>query len=431
MTPSMTRAMPVCDQNGCVDCKKQGLSVETSIFLHIFDSSNNCIMILYYDCFSGISGDMNLAAMIDLGVPVDHLKTELDKLKLDGYSLEVGPAERNGIVGTQVKVRLDDGPTHHHHRNLADIVKIIDASSLNANVRKISIRMFERLAEAEARVHGKEIDEVHFHEVGAVDSIVDMVGAAICFDYLKPEKIYSSPVELGSGMIKCAHGIFPVPAPATAEILKGIPVKTGAQPFEATTPTGAVILASQVDEFVDKTSFIIKETAYGIGHKKSDTPNVLRVFSMENVIEGEADQHYMLDCNIDDMSPEQISYIMDKLFALGSDDVFITPIIMKKSRNASKLSVLFHESKLKEIKETIIKETSSFGFRVYPVVKTELEREFKELQTKYGVVRVKMAYHEGNMIKQKPEFEDCARIAREHDISISEVYAFIGKLLND
>lgn len=386
-------------------------------------------MILYYDCFSGISGDMNMAAMIDLGVPVDHLKTELKKLKLDGYKLEVKPAERNGIVGTQVKVRLDDGRSHHHHRNLSDIVKIIDDSDLNDYVRKQSIAMFEKLAEAEARVHGKEINEIHFHEVGAVDSIVDIVAAAICLDYFKPEKIYSSPVQLGSGMVKCAHGIFPVPAPATAEILKGAPVSTGIQPFEATTPTGAVILATQVDEFVEKAAFTISETAYGIGHKESDTPNVLRLMKIE-LSGDDPDDHFMLECNLDDMSAEQLAYVMEKLLASGADDVFVSPIIMKKSRNASKLSVLFHKSQMDEIKECVIKETSSFGFRVYPVAKTELDRDFKELKTEYGNVSIKQAYYKGEVIKQKPEYEDCARIAREHKIPIRKVYDLVYKLLN-
>lgn len=387
-------------------------------------------MILYYDCFSGISGDMNLAAMIDLGVPQDFITEELEKLKLDGYTIEVGPGERNGITGTSVKVKMIDGPSHHHHRNLADITGIIEKSDLNPNVKTKSISMFEKLAEAEARVHGKEINEVHFHEVGAVDSIVDIVAAAICIDYLKPEKIYCSAVELGSGMVKCAHGTFPVPAPATAEILRGAPVTKGLQPFEATTPTGAVILATMVDEFQEKASFNISKTAYGIGHKKSDTPNVLRVFSVEKTEKAQTHNHYMLECNIDDMNPELMGYVMEKLFKAGADDVFITPIIMKKSRNASKLSVLFHESILEPMKEIVIAETTSLGFRVYPVEKAELQREMKEVDSKYGPIRVKEAYHKGEMVRQKPEYEDCARIAREHDIPIREVYAYVTGLLN-
>lgn len=387
-------------------------------------------MILYYDCFSGISGDMNMAAMIDLGVPVDHLKSELGKLKLDGYSLEVRPAERNGIVGTQVKVRMDDGPSHHHHRNLADISGIIEGSRLNKDIQEMSLSMFNKLARAEARVHGKKIDEIHFHEVGAVDSIVDIVAAAICLDYLKPEKIYCSAVELGSGTVKCAHGIFPVPAPATAEILRGAPVTTGLQPFEATTPTGAVILATHVDEFIRRADFLISETAYGIGHKESDTPNVLRLMKVEQLQERQM-QHFMLECNIDDMSAEQISFVMDRLFDAGADDVFVTPIIMKKSRNASKLSVLCNASKLDEIKTIAVEETSSFGFRIFPVEKTELEREFKELDTSYGKVRIKMALYRGKMIKQKPEYEDCARIARENKIAVQKVYELVYSLLDE
>jgi len=387
-------------------------------------------MVLYYDCFSGISGDMNLAVLIDLGVPAKYLAEELQKLNVEGYTLDVTSDQRNGINGTKVKVRLSDENTDRHHRHLSDIVKIINGSDLNDNVREMSLKMFQRLAEAEAHVHGKEINEIHFHEVGAIDSIVDIIGAAICLDYLKPERILCSAVELGSGMIKCEHGILPVPAPATAEILKDIPVSSGNQTFEATTPTGAVILACNVDGFSDLDNFKIVKTAYGIGHKESEKPNMLRVYKGELIgAEKPSSAHLMFECNIDDSNPEILEYIMDKLFAAGADDVFITPIIMKKSRNASKLSVLCNESIRNIISEILIRETSTFGFRSYPVDKTELKRDFIELETKYGKVSIKRAYYEDRIIKHKAEFEDCARLARENDIPIRDVYREIEKLL--
>jgi uncharacterized protein (TIGR00299 family) protein len=384
-------------------------------------------MVLYYDCFSGISGDMNLAALIDLGVPSSYLLKELKKLKVDGYNIDVSRDQRNGIKGTKVKVVLDKDQ-HSPRRHLSDIAEIINNSELNDNVREISHRMFRKLAEAEAHVHGKEINEIHFHEVGAIDSIVDIIGAAICLDYLKPDKILGSAIELGSGMIKCEHGILPVPAPATAEILKDIPVKSGNQDFEATTPTGAVILACNVDEFCDLDNFQIDKTAYGIGHKESEKPNVLRVF--KGKVKKPSDKHLMFECNIDDMNPEILSYIMEKLFTAGADDVFITPIIMKKSRNASKICILCSEDARDEVTNILIHETSSFGFRSYYVDKTELERDNYTLETKHGKVGIKRAYYQGKVVKQKAEYEDCARIAREQNIPIKDIYREIERLLN-
>ncbi|OYT13014.1 MAG: TIGR00299 family protein [Bacteroidetes bacterium 4572_114] len=379
--------------------------------------------VLYYDCFSGISGDMNLAALVDLGVPGDFLINELKKLNLTGYTIEITSDERNSIFGAKVKINLDDDKGEGQHRHLSDIVSIIKSSKLNDTVKNKSLEMFQKLAEAEAKVHGMDIKKVHFHEVGAIDSILDIVGAAICLDYFKPEKILSSSIELGSGMVKCAHGIFPVPAPATSEILTSIPVKTGNQPFEATTPTGAVILACNVDEFTNQENFLTIKTGYGIGHKKSDVPNVLRVFGGE--LAGTKEQkmlHTMFECNIDDMNPEILEYVMNRLFKAGADDVFITPIIMKKSRNGSKLSVLCQDSIKEIVTEILISETSTFGFRSYPVNKTELVRDFIERETKYGKARVKRAFQNGEVVKQKPEYEDCVRLAEENNVPVKEVY---------
>jgi uncharacterized protein (TIGR00299 family) protein len=262
------------------------------------------VKILYYDCFAGISGDMNLGAMIDLGVEVDYLLKELSKLNIDEeFEIKIKRDIRKGISGTKVDVILynhnhehnheeehfnngsqryeDKHQEHahnHEHRNLTSIEKIIDDSQLNENVKELSKNMFLKVAKAEAKVHGKDLYEVHFHEVGATDSIVDIVGAAICIDYLKVDKILSSSVEVGSGFVKCAHGVMPVPAPATSEILTGIPIKSGMIKYEATTPTGAAILASLVDEFTDSKDFIVEKTAYGVGNKDEEIPNVLRLF---------------------------------------------------------------------------------------------------------------------------------------------------------
>ncbi|MBN2350727.1 MAG: nickel pincer cofactor biosynthesis protein LarC [Bacteroidales bacterium] len=387
--------------------------------------------ILYYDCFSGISGDMNLGAMVDLGVDKDYLLLELQKLHLPGYRINISPGQRKGITGTRVDVLVEDHHEHHVHRHLKDIRQIISDSELSESVKNRSLNIFLRIAEAEAKIHGKSIDEIHFHEVGAIDSIVDITGAAICFDFLKPDKIYSSTIEVGGGFVKCAHGTFPVPAPATTEILKNLPLKKGAVQFETTTPTGAAILAEYADKFIDNVHFTIQKTAYGIGYKDFDIPNVLRVHWAE--VEETSDntaEALMIECNIDDMNPEFYEYVFEQLFMSGAHDVFITPIIMKKSRPASKLSVLCGSQNEQKIIKILLKETSTLGIRKYKIEKSMLAREINMLETPYGNVRIKSAYLDGELLKSKPEYEDCLKIAKQHSMSLSEVYRIIEKSKN-
>jgi pyridinium-3,5-bisthiocarboxylic acid mononucleotide nickel chelatase len=456
--------------------------------------------ILYYDCFSGISGDMNLGALIDLGVKKEYLISELAKLNITGYGIEVTTDERKGITGTKVKVRLeseehshhghehhdrehershhhDDEREHHHdhdhdhnhedehehnhnhehshedhvhshgdgehqHRNLKAVEDIINNSFLSDRVKKLSLKMFLKVAQAEAKIHGKELMEVHFHEVGALDSIVDIIGAAICLDYLKVDKVMSASVELGGGFVKCAHGLFPVPAPATAEILKGVPVKLGAVQVETTTPTGAAILAATVDEFTNKKDFTINKVAYGIGHRDTVIPNVLRVYlgeTEEKSALGQVavernhkayEEAYVIECNIDDMNPELYDYVMEKLFTLGAMDVFMTPIIMKKGRPGIKLSVLCNVKDEGKMTEVLLRETSTLGARKYKVEKTMLNREFSKVNTKYGEVTVKASLLNGEKIKCKPEYDDCKRLAKENNLSINEIYSEVNKELN-
>ena len=394
--------------------------------------------ILYYDCFSGISGDMHLGAMIDLGVDPKHLLSQLSLLNLKGYEIKISTDQRKGISGTKVDVELRNkgghSHSHHHHRNLTDIKGIINDSKLGTPVKERSLKMFTKLAEAEAKVHGKSIDEVHFHEVGAIDSIIDIVGAAICIEYLQPDRIMSSEVQLGGGFVKCEHGTFPVPAPATAEILSGIPVRTGAVEFETTTPTGALILACNVNEFGPVEGLIIRKTAYGIGHKELDIPNVLRIFLVEEAIPStdstDKEKALILECNIDDMNPEMYGYVMDTLFDLGADDVFITPIIMKKARPASKLSVLCSRDKKESLTEALLIHTTSLGIRSYEVDKTMLHREFTKLQTIYGEVTIKPAISKGQKLKSKPEYEDCLRLSKKHNIPLHNISQEILGLAN-
>lgn len=400
--------------------------------------------VLYYDCFAGISGDMNLGAMIDIGVDKNFLVKELNKLAVSGYNLSVSKALKSGISGTRVSVILEKhnrkhSRSHQHHnhdhnnenRNLEDIVKIIKQSKLSDFVKKLSIQIFTRIANAEAKVHNKPVKEIHFHEVGAVDSIVDIVGAAICIDYLKPDIIMASSVELGGGFVECAHGILPVPAPATTEILKGIPVKSGAVIHETTTPTGAAILAAIVNEFRDQADFIIEKTGYGLGQKAFKIPNLLRVYLGETNAADDTDSNISLiiECNIDDMNPELYDYIFDSLFRVGANDVFITPIIMKKSRPAVTLSVLCSTEIEHKIEKILFEETSTLGIRKYKVLKTMLSRKVTAIDTPYGQVRIKSAFYGGKPLKTKPEYEDCLKIAKKHQMPISEVYNMVNELL--
>ena len=383
--------------------------------------------ILYYDCFSGISGDLNLGALVDVGVDKNYLIDELKKLNLKHYEVIFSTSGRKGIHGTKADVVIEHS-SHHHHRNLNDIKKIILESSLSDNIKKSSLDIFFKIAEAEAKVHNKSIDEIHFHEVGAVDSIIDIVGAAICLDYLHVDKILASTVELGGGFVDCAHGRLPVPAPATVEILKNIPVKSGAVPFETTTPTGAAILATVVNEFTDNTNFKILKTGYGIGNRDTDIPNVLRVYLAEPIAETLASKtDWMIECNIDDMNPELYEFVFEKLFEHGAQDVFLTPIIMKKTRPANKLSVICNNSDKEKLKEIIFVNSSTLGTREYPISKTMLKRDYSTIQTKYGEVKIKNAYFDNKKISSKPEYEDCKKFAKLHNISIKDVYDAIEK----
>ncbi len=403
--------------------------------------------VLFYDCFSGISGDMNLGAMVDVGVDPEYLKTELRKLKLKSYRLEFKSEQRKGITGTRAHVILtekegthqndqDQHHNKHHHiqeRNLQDISEIINKSSLNSRVKERSLAIFQKVAEAEAKIHGKSVDEIHFHEVGAIDSIVDIVGAALCIEYLKPDKVISSSVEVGGGFVKCEHGVFPVPAPATAEILRNIPVKSGAVQSETTTPTGAAILATVVDEFTDKIQLTIRKTGYGIGKKDFDIPNVLRVHigELDSGTGSGLESHtaFIIECNIDDMNPEIYGHVMDLLFEKGADDVFITPVIMKKARPASKLSVLCNTEIGDEITDILLTHTTTLGVRKHKVDKIILKREFQKIVTRYGPVIIKTAIYKGKRLKSKPEYEDCIRIAKENDVPVQIVYQEINKLI--
>jgi uncharacterized protein (TIGR00299 family) protein len=380
--------------------------------------------ILYYDCFAGISGDMNLGAMIDLGVDASYLESELKKLNIDGFHLEITKDLRRGISGTKAEVIVEN-PDNEKHRHLRHVEEIIGNSMLSENVKANSLKIFKLIAYAEAKVHQIEVERVHFHEVGALDSIADIVGAAICLDYLKVDKVLSAPIQLGGGTVRCAHGIMPVPAPATALIVENVPVKLGLVQHEATTPTGAAILVAMVDEFTESFNFPITKTAYGIGHRDvSEVPNVLRLFLSDvktGIHDLKEETAMVLECNIDDMNPERYKYIMELLFSAGASDVWMVPMIMKKSRPAIVLNVLCSPEKVETMKGIIFTQSTTIGLREYAIKKSVLHRKEKEIETKFGKVRIKQCMFGGKVVRSKPEFEDCKVIAMQQKISIEEV----------
>lgn len=378
--------------------------------------------IISYDCFSGISGDMNLGAMIDLGIDKTYLINELNKLNLKGWELIVQKDQRHGINGTKVTVKQT---RHEHaHRHLSDIEQIIKDSELDAKTKELSRKIFMKIAVAEALVHGIPIEQVHFHEVGAVDSIIDVVGAAICYIALNVDGVHVSTVELGSGFVKCDHGKLPVPAPATAEIIKGLPVKKGGVDFEATTPTGAAILSALVTDFSADLLLKIEKTAYGVGQKDPhDVPNLLRVFMGETIANSESGHNALhLECNIDDMNPEFFEFICERLFKAGASDVFLSNIIMKKGRPGIVLNVICETESADSIKNIIFTETTSLGLRTFPFKKDTLVRKLESIQTIYGQVTIKRSFYKETEVSCKPEYDDCRRIAAEKEIPLKEVY---------
>lgn len=392
--------------------------------------------ILFYDCFDGISGDMNLAAMLDLGIPKDYLESELRKLGELPFEIKINRQKKNGIEGTLVDVVLTQGKSvlalnhqHEEHRSWREIKKMIENSTLAEEVKDLSKRIFERIAVAEAKVHGGSVENVHFHEVGAIDSIVDIVGAAICYYYFKPDAVYATPPRLGEGFVNTAHGKLPVPAPATVEILKNIPVFTGGIPFETTTPTGAAILAELVDKFTHEVHMTIHKTAYGMGHRQMEVPNLLRVYLAAVPDMDQSNRWWMMECNIDDMNPEMYDYLVERILALGADDVFLTPIIMKKSRPAITLSVLCSDPVADAVSSFILAETTSLGIRKYTVSKEMLQRSTEEISIPAGKVRIKHALQNGRILRSKPEFDDCRRLASEKNIPLSEIYRQINEVL--
>ncbi len=384
--------------------------------------------ILYYDCFAGISGDMHLAALLDLGLDCDELILELAKLGLDGYGVQAHRASRKGITGTQVRVVVD--PRQPDYRNLRQVEALIGQSLLADAVQRRAIGVFRRLAEAEARIHDTSPDSIHLNEVGGVDAIVDIVGSAIALERLNVDRVLCSPVELGSGMVQCEDGFLSVPAPVTLELLKGIPVRLGTVPFEATTPTGAALLAAFVDEFVSRPTFAVDRVGYGVGQLDGPVSNVLRVCLGTQAETEDQDELWMLECNIDDMNPECYDHVLERLSAAGALEAWLTPVQMRKNRPGMLLSVLCLPPRILDLSQLLFVETTTLGVRDYPVRRTALIREVIPVATRYGEVAAQVAWFQGRPLRSKPDYEDCKRLALQHGISLQRMYVAVQAVLD-
>ncbi len=399
--------------------------------------------IAYFDTFAGISGDMTLGAFIHAGVPLEHLQQELAKLGVQGYSLHSRIIERSAISAVKIDVETEnehhshneEANEHHHHkehshshrehshRSLTDILSLIKASKLPARVQNRAEKIFTVIGEAEAKIHNTTIEKIHFHEVGAVDSIVDIVGASICFEYFGIEKLYSSPIRIGSGgFVNTQHGTMPIPTPATVEILQGYPTVLTDIPHELTTPTGAGIIKALSSGTLSLEMLNVKSIGYGAGTKElTQVPNLLRVFIGELHQAYEHDELVSVETNIDDMNPEVYPFVIEQLLANGAHDAYLIPVIMKKGRPGIVLSALVNRGKLDNALKIIFTQTTTLGVRIQPVERRKLQRGSKTITTRFGEVKVKTVITDGTE-RLVPEFEECKRIAVEKNIPLKDVY---------
>jgi pyridinium-3,5-bisthiocarboxylic acid mononucleotide nickel chelatase len=376
----------------------------------------------YFDCFSGISGDMTIGALVDAGASFEELRVQLAGLNVPGYELAIEKVLKQGIAGTKFHVRVHDPGTQH--RRLRDIEAILRGSGLESRIQVRSLEVFTRLAEAEATIHHTTIDQVHFHEVGAIDSIVDVTGSVIGLELLGVKRVVASAVNVGGGFVRAAHGVLPVPGPATAELLKGAPTYARGNDGELTTPTGAALLTTLAERFGPLPNLRVEKIGYGAGTKDlPHAPNLLRIFIGEDGTGGEADMITVLEANLDDMNPEWFEFAQEQLFAQGALDVFYTPIFMKKNRPATKLTVLCEAGTVEAIVDTLFHNTSTFGLRTYEVRRQKLQRVSQMVDTIYGPIAVKIGQWRGQVVQISPEYESCRQAARRCGIPLKKIYA--------
>jgi len=386
---------------------------------------------LYFDCFSGAAGDMIVGALLDLGVDFGKLKQALDSLEVSGYTIRAEKVKKKGVMATQFVVDLDP-EQKQPHRHLRHVLEIIDKGDVPDQVKRASAETFRRIAEAEAAVHGTTIEKVHFHEVGAIDSIVDVVSAHFCLHELGYLHIAASPLHVGAGTVKCAHGIMPVPAPATALLLKGIPSYGGEVPYELVTPTGAALLGQIVASFGPMPVMRVVSMGYGSGTRDlEDRANVLRVAMGESMAgAGSTESITVMETNVDDMNPELLPELIGELLAAGARDAFLTPIIAKKGRPAHTVTVLCDDTKAQDMAGILFQNSTTLGVRFRREERICLAREWKVAATEWGNVRVKIGHFHGQRTVAAPEFDDCRNLASERGVPAATVYrAALAKAL--
>lgn len=376
----------------------------------------------YFDCYSGISGDMFLGALFDLGVDPGKVRKVLKSLNLRGYKLKTSKVKRGLIAGTKATISIDSSSSSHPPaRKYSDIKKLITNSELSTSSKNNSLEIFKRIAQVEADIHKTTLNKIHFHEVGAVDSIIDIVGGVVAMELLKLDKVFASPVNVGEGVVECAHGVLPVPAPATLKLLKGVPIFSSGVKKELTTPTGAAMIGFYAEKFGSLPSFTVKGDGYGAGdHVISEMPNMLRIILGD--MHEESNDLIMIETNIDDMNPEFYDSIMESLFNAGALDVFLTPILMKKNRPANKVSVLSSANNKQKMIDILFHESSSFGVRFYSVGRSFLDRKIISVKTKWGLVNVKLGMLNDKIIQTSPEYADCKMLSSKKKVSVKSVY---------
>ena len=395
--------------------------------------------LLYFDCFSGAAGDMVLGALLDAGLPIAELRAALGRLLPSGADIVAERVLKCGVAATKFRLREHTHGHHHHehhhnhqHRTVAEIHALIDTSALSAKTKQKVGALFDRLAEAEAGVHQIPVERVHLHEVGALDSIVDIVGTVFGLEWFGVDQIVSSPLNVGGGTVQCAHGVMPVPAPATLRLLEGVPVYSTGIDAELVTPTGALLIAGHAASFGPVPAMTLAQSGYGAGERDlPGRPNVLRVLIGEASATGAAERLVVLECEIDDMNPQLFGVLMDRLHEAGALDVFFTPVHMKKNRPGTLVTVLAPPERREPLSTIIFRETTSIGLRWHDAERERLEREAVTVDTPHGTARVKVARRAGAIVNAAPEFDDCARLASAAGISVKDAQALVMKAYLD
>ena len=406
--------------------------------------------VLYFDCFSGASGDMILGALIDAGLPLDELRAAVGSLALDGVTLEAERVDRAGVGATKFRVRGAAGEHGHHdhhdhhdqadhhrhhehgHRGLSAICALVDRSALSEPAKERARRLFRRLAETEAAIHQQPVEAIHLHEVGAVDSIIDIAGAVFGLEWVGADRIVSSPLNVGSGTVRCAHGVLPVPAPATTRLVAGVPVYSSGVEAELLTPTGALLVTDYAERYGPLPALRVRQVGYGAGDRDlAGTPNVVRVVIGDDGAAGNLQRVVVIESEIDDMNPQIFGVLMDRLHAAGALDVFYAPIQMKKNRPGTLVSIVALPADREALAGLLFRETTTIGVRFQEMDRERLERERVTVETPLGPVRFKLAVRNGDLVNASPEFDDCLRLAERHDLSVKAVQALATKAYLD